>query len=358
MKRFIASLAGAAATLALASTAFAQGLAPPYAGKQIHVVIASGAGGGYDVYARVLSQTLAKYIPGNPVLVNENMPGASGLNATNWTATQAPKDGTVILSTYNALLLEPLLGNKKAVYDPTRLQWVGSIGKQQQICMSWHTSSVMTIQDARKRQMTVSATGATGNAATMPKLVNALVGTKFKVIGGYSTSESRLAVERGEVEGICGLSWTTLEASNPDWIQNKRMNVLLQTGAKRQPELPQIPLLRELVADPDDVKVLDLLQLPEEIGRPFAMPPGTPDALVAIIRNAFDKTMTDREFLAAGAKAHLEIAPMSGSEMQKHIAAAYAAPKPLVARTKELLGRSGKSIASPEPGQGKPTHKG
>jgi tripartite-type tricarboxylate transporter receptor subunit TctC len=358
MKFSIASMAGAAAMLGLVATASAQTSASYYAGKQIRMVIASGAGGGYDVYARVLSQTLAKYIPGNPILVNENMPGASGLNATNWTFTQAPKDGTIILATYNALLLEPLLGNKKAAYDPTKLQWVGSIGKQQQICMSWHTSSVKTIEDAKKRTMTVSATGATGNAATMPKLVNALLGTKFKVIGGYSTSESRLAVERGEVEGICGLSWTTLEASNPDWIQNKRMNVLLQTGAARQPELPKVPLLAELVTRAEDRKVLDLLQLPEDIGRPFAMPPGTPDALVATIRTAFDKAMKDKDFLAAGAQAHLEIAPLSGADMQTHIAAAYAAPKPLIERTKELIGRTGKSVASPEPGQGKPTHKG
>jgi tripartite-type tricarboxylate transporter receptor subunit TctC len=358
MKLSTASMAFAAAMLGLVVTASAQTSAPYYAGKQIRMVIASGAGGGYDVYARVLSQTLTKYIPGNPILVNENMPGASGLNATNWTFAQAPKDGTIILATYNALLLEPLLGNKKAAYDPTKLQWVGSIGRQQQICMSWHTSPIKTIEDAKMREMTVSATGATGNAATMPKLVNALLGTKFKVIGGYSTSESRLAVERGEVEGICGLSWTTLEASNPDWIQNKRMNVLLQTGALRQAELPRVPLLRELVANPGDVEVLDLLQLPEDIGRPFAMPPGTPDTLVAIIRTAFDAVIKDKDFLAAGAKAHLEVAPMSGAEMQRRIAAAYAAPKPLVERTKELIGRTGKSIASPKPGQGKPAHQG
>ena len=348
-------LLAATAILGVLALASAEAAPPSYAGKQIRMVIGSGAGGGYDVYARALSRTLAKYIPGNPTVVNENMPGAAGLNATNWTYAQAPKDGSVILATYNALLLEPLFGNKKALYDPTKFQWVGSIGKQQQICMTWYTSPVKTIEDAKKREVKVSATGATGNSATMPKLVDGLLGTKFKVIGGYSTSEARLAVERGEVDGICGLSWTTLSASNPDWIQNKRMNVLLQTGAKRQPDLPNVPLLRELVKSPDDVAVLDLLQLPEEIGRPFAMPPGTPEDVVNVIRTAFDKTMRDKDFIAEAQKTHLEIAPMSGGEMQTAIAKTYGTPKTVVARTKELMGIAGKAVVSPK---GKPENKG
>ena len=343
------ALSGAALLVLAGLTAGASAQnAAPYAGKQIRMVIASGAGGGYDTYARVLTQRLAAHIPGNPSVVNENMPGAAGLNATNWTATQAPKDGTVILATYNALLLEPLFGNKKAVYEPNTLEWVGSIGKQQQICMTWHASPIKTIADAKQHEVTVAATGATGNSATLPNILNAMLGTKFKVIGGYSTSEARLAVERGEVEGICGLSWSTLKASNPEWIQDKRMNVLLQTGAKRQDELPRVPLLRDLVTNQDDVKVLELLQLPEEIGRPFAMPPGTPPALVDIVCKAFDETMKDKAFLAAAAKAHLEVTPVSGPEMQSAIAAAYRAPKPIADRAKELMQPKGTGLAAPK----------
>ena len=344
---FLGACGAVLALAGLTAGASAQ-TAAPYAGKQIRMVIASGAGGGYDTYARVLTQRLAAHIPGNPTLVNENMPGAAGLNATNWTATQAPKDGTVILATYNALLLEPLFGNKKAVYDPSTLEWVGSMGKQQQICMTWQTSPIKTIADAKQHEVTVAATGATGNSATTPNILNAMLGTKFKVIGGYSTSEARLAVERGEVDGIYGLSWTTLKASNPEWIQNKRMNVLLQTGAKRQDELPQVPLLRELVPNKDDVKVLDLLQLPEELGRPFAMPPGTPASLVAIVRKAFDETLKDKAFLAAAAKAHLVIEPTGGAAMQSEIATAYLAPKPIAAHAKELMQPKGASVAAPK----------
>jgi tripartite-type tricarboxylate transporter receptor subunit TctC len=327
--------------LIAAGPAFAQSGAS-YKGKQVRMVIASGAGGGYDAYARVLSRHMPKHVPGNPSFVDQNMPGASGMAATNWGDKVAPKDGSVIVATYNALLLEPMFGNKSAQYDPRKLQWIGSIGKQQQICMTWHTSPIKTIEQAKEREIVVAATGATGNAATLPKIVNALLGTKFKVVGGYETTASRLAVERGEAEGICGLSWSTLKASNPEWIENKRMNVLLQTGDTRQAELPNVPLLREKVTSADDKKLLDILDLPEDMGRPFFMPPGTSKDQVAVMRKAFMDTMKDKDFLAEGKKAHLEVDPLSGEEMQKRITEAYQAPKALITRMSELMGRQTK----------------
>jgi tripartite-type tricarboxylate transporter receptor subunit TctC len=311
--------------------------AQEYRGKQIRMVIASGAGGGYDLYGRVLARWLAKHIPGEPVVVSQNMPGASGMNATNWAYVSAPKDGTVILATYNADIVEPLFGNKSAKYKSRDFAWIGSIGKQQNICMTWHTSPVKSIEDAKKREVLVAATGSTGNSATLPRIVNAMLGTKFKVIGGYETTESRLAVERGEVEGICGLSWSTLKASNPEWTQSHRMNVLVQTGTPRHPELPDVPLLRELTKNPEDLRMLDLLEIPETMGRPFLMPPGTPPALVATIRAAFDATMIDKDFLAEAEKAHLEIDPIDGATMQKQIEQAYAAPQALIERAASFV---------------------
>jgi tripartite-type tricarboxylate transporter receptor subunit TctC len=316
--------------------------ADPYKGKQVRMVIASGAGGGYDAYARVLSRHMPKHVPGSPSFVDQNMPGASGMAATNWGYKVAPKDGSVIVATYNALLLEPLFGNKSVQYDPRELQWIGSIGKQQNICMTWHTSPIKTIEQAKEREVVVAATGATGNAATLPKIVNALLGTKFKVVGGYETTASRLAVERGEAEGICGLSWSTLKASNPEWIENKRMNVLLQTGDKRQAELPNVPLLREKVKSEADKQMLDILDVPEDMGRPFFMPPGTPKELVEIMRKAFDDTMKDKDFLAEGKKAHLEVDPTQGAEMQKRIADAYKVDKSVAKRMSDLMGRQTK----------------
>lgn len=328
--------------VATPSPASAQSADQAYKGKQVRMIIASGAGGGYDAYARVLSRHMGKYVPGNPNFVDQNMPGASGMAATNWGYKVAPKDGSVIVATYNALLLEPLFGNKSAQYDPRELQWIGSIGKQQNICMTWHTSPIKTIEQAKEREIVVAATGATGNAATLPKIVNAMLGTKFKVVGGYETTASRLAVERGEAEGICGLSWSTLKASNPEWIQNKRMNVLLQTGETRQAELPDVPLLIEKVQNPDDKRMLQIMSVPEDMGRPYFMPPGTPKNLVDIMRKSFTETMKDKDFLADAKKAHLEVDPVTGEAMQKLITEAYQAPKPIVNRMSELMGRQTK----------------
>jgi tripartite-type tricarboxylate transporter receptor subunit TctC len=326
----------AAASLALAAPAGAQSNTPFYRGKQVRMIIPAGAGGGYDTYARVLAHHLDRHIPGNPGIVNQNMPGASGMLATNWAASVAPKDGTVVVATYNALLLEPLFGNPAVKYDTRELEWVGSMGKQQQICVTWNASPIKTIDDAKQREVIVAATGATGNSATMPKLLNAMLGTKFKVVTGYSTSESRLAVERGEAEGICGLSFSTLKASNPDWIENKRINVLVQTGTKPQPGLPEVPLLIDLVANADDKKVLEILAYPEEMGRPIFMPPGTPKPLVETMRRAFDATMKDPVFLAEGEKSRLELDPVTGEEMEQMIGRAFATPKQILQRAMEL----------------------
>lgn len=307
-----------------------------FKGKQVRMVIPSGAGGGYDTFARVLSLHLRKHLPGNPAMVDQNMPGASGMLATNWAASAAPKDGTVIVATYNTLLIEPLFGNPQVRYDPRDFEWIGSMGKQQQICVTWHTSPIKTIEQAKERQVIVAATGATGNSATMPKQLNTLIGTKFRVVPGYSTTEARLSMERGESEGICGLSYSTLKASSPDWIENKRINVLVQTGSTPQAGLETVPLLRNLVGSAEDKRVLDTLAFPEELGRPFLMPPGTPKNIVQIVRRAFDDTMKDPAFLSDANKARLDLDPVSGETMEQIIKDAYSTPKDLLQRAAEL----------------------
>src|SRR3954452_23497276 len=203
--RCAAALLGA---LGVVLASGSDGAAQVYAGKQIRMVIASGAGGGYDAYARALARHIGRHIAGNPAIISQNMPGAAGITATNWTYSIAPKDGTVILATYNALLAEPLYGNPAARYDVLKFEYIGSIGKQQNVCGTWHTSPIKTIEQAKTREVTVASTGATGNSASMPRILNGMLGTKFKLIMGYSTTEQRLAVERGEAEGICGLSWS------------------------------------------------------------------------------------------------------------------------------------------------------
>ncbi|MEA2987004.1 MAG: hypothetical protein QOD94_3258 [Alphaproteobacteria bacterium] len=336
-KRISGIFAGTLVGILLAGAAAAQ--TPSYEGKQLRMIIPSGAGGGYDTYARVLAAHLEKHLPGKPNIINQNMPGASGMIATNWGASEAaPRDGSVIVATYNALLLEPLFDNAAAKYDPRKFEWIGSIGKQQQICVTWHASPIKKIEQAKDREVIVSATGVTGNSATMPKMLNTMLNTKFKVVTGYTTSESRLAVERGEAEGICGLSYSTLKASNADWIINNRINVLVQTGATVQTGLEKVPLLIDLVSDADTKKVLEILAYPEEMGRPFFMPAGTPKEYVEVMRKAFDATMKDPAFLADAEKARLEVEPVGGAQMEKMIKAVFETPKALIERAGKLKG--------------------
>lgn len=308
-----------------------------YKDKQIRMVIAGGVGGGYDLYARLLSQYMSRYIPGRPSIVNQNMPGGAGLTATNWGAKIAPKDGTAIVATYHVLLLEPLFGNPAAEYAPADLQWIGSMAKQQNVCITWHASRFKTIDDAKRDEVTVSATGTSGHTHIIPTMLNSILGTRFKVIAGYQTSESRLAVERGEVEGMCGMSWSTLKASSPDWVSGKRMNMLMQTGNAPHVDLPNVPLLLDFVKDANDRKVLSLIAAPDDMGRPFFMPPGTDPRLVAIIRDAFEKVMADPEFQAEAARRLLEIDPLTGAQLQTMMREAYQTSRPLIDRAKEFM---------------------
>ena len=326
-----------AALLATACSALGQS-PPPYSGKQIHMVIASGAGGGYDAYARILALHLGRHIPGNPSIIDQNMPSAAGMQATNWAFAAAPRDGTVILATYNSLLAEPLYGNPAARYDPLKFEAVGSISRQQNICATWHTSPVKTLAQAKTREVIVTATGTASDSAIMPKILNAVLGTRFKAVLGYSTTEQRLAVERGEAEGVCGLSWSTLKASNPDWIRNDRINVLVQTGKKPQADLPNVPVLIDLVAGAQDKQVIELLSFPQELGRPFLMPPDTPKDMVRIVRRAFDETLKDPLFLADADKALLEVDPVTGEAMAQALKDAYATPEALIRRAAEFNG--------------------
>ena len=323
------AVAGAAAAKAQSAEAF-------YKGKQITFIIPSGEGGGYDAYSRLLARHFDRHIPGQPRIVTQNMPGASGLRGTNWLYVVAAKDGTVMGATYNTLITEPLLGNTTAKFDPSKFEWIGSMAPQYNACMVWHTSPVKTIEDATKREIRVSTTGMSGNSAKTPLMVNMLLGTKFKVIAGYKTTEMRLAVERGEVEGICGLSYDTYVAANPEWLKEKKIRFILQAGMKKVKELPDTPLLIDYVKDPKQKQALEVLSVRDDLGRPFMFPPGVPKHLVTAARAAFNATMKDPKFLADAKRMKIEPDPMTGDAMEALIKKAYAAPKDIVAIAAKL----------------------
>ncbi len=310
-----------------------------YKGRTVRLVVGSGVGGGYDIYARVFAPHLARALPGQPNVIVQNMEGAASLTATNWAYRIAPKDGSVIVATANALLLDPLFGNTAADFETTKFEWIGSIGKQQQVCVAWHTSKIKTIADAQAQEAIVSATGASGGPAIWPRIANAMIGTRFKVIGGYATGASRLAVERGEVDGICGLAWSTLKTSDPRWINEKLITVLLQMGTVRQSALPDVPLLYDMVKSEEDRATLRLIFVPDEMGRPYLMPPGTSAPHVEAVRAAFRAVMADPAFRSETQARGLEVDPIQGEDMARTLADAIAAPRDIVERAAALLGR-------------------
>ncbi len=327
---FLATAAVAGLTLAGPRPADAQSVEKFYKGKNLTMIIVSGAGGGYDTYSRFLSRHIGRHIPGQPRLVNQNMPGASGIRGTNYLYNVAPRDGSVMGMTYNTDLTEPLLGNVKAKFDPTQFEWIGSITTQYNTCMVWHTSPVKTIEDAMKRTVRVSTTGLSGNSAKMPKMLNTLLGTKFQVIHGYTTMGMRLAVERGEVEGICGFSYDTYAAANPDWLKNKKIRFLIQDAPKRIKELPDVPLVSSFVKDPKEKEALEVLSVRNDVGRPYLFPPKVPKPFVTALRAAFDATMKDPKFLDEANRMHITPDPMAGAQIEAAIKKAYGATKDVI----------------------------
>jgi tripartite-type tricarboxylate transporter receptor subunit TctC len=334
--RLLVGAVALSASAAVAATTNAQTPEAFFKGKQVKLIVASGPGGGYDTYSRVLGRYMPDHVPGKPTFVIQNMDGAGGLKATNYTYAVAPKDGTAFVATYNALTTQPLIDKHGVEYDPLKMSWIGSMGKQQQICVTWNTSPIKTIEQAKEKEMTVSATGATGNSATLPKLMNDLIGTKFHVILGYDTAGQRLSVERGEVDGVCGLSYTTLIASNPDWILSKKVNILIQTGDQPHPAMKDVPLLINMVK-PQDKALVKLYALPGDIGRPYVGPPDVPADRLNALRRAFDATMKDKEFLAEAEKTHLEIDALSGEDVTRLLHEAYASPPDAIKRMNEIM---------------------
>jgi tripartite-type tricarboxylate transporter receptor subunit TctC len=334
----LVGLAGLGLMLGSGATAQADAISDFYKGKRVTMIISSGVGGGYDTYSRTFARHMERAIPGRPNIVAKNMPGASGLRAANFIYSKAEGDGTVFASTYNTMTLEPLIGNRGAKFDVFKLNWLGSLGKLQAVCVTWHTSPIKTLEQAKKKVLTVSATGATGNSAKMPLLFNWAVNTKFKVILGYSTTGSHLALERGEVDGICGLGYSTLKAARPDWIINKKLNYLAQIGLYPHPDLPNVPMVLNDIKDPKSKKVMELIFSQQEPGRPYFMPPVVPKDRVQAMRTAFMKAAKDPAFLKDAERAKLEVTPLSGADIDAMLRKAYDTPRDIVEAAAKLVG--------------------
>ena len=338
-----------ARALALISTALAAGLAVSgpataqspeqfYQNRKMDMVIGYSAGGTYDLYARLVARNLSNYIPGNPNIVPRNMPGGGSRTAVAWLVNVAPKDGSVLMTADQSLAIAQALGDPQVRFDVTKLNYIGNPARENNTTAAWHTSGVRTIQDAMDKEVTVGATGGS-TSSQYPKAMNALIGTKFKIILGYpGGNDINLAMERGEVAVRGSNSWGAWKSTRPDWLRDKKINILVQIGLEKAEDLPDTPLLMDLAKNDEDRAVLRLLSAPTAIGRPIFTNPGVPDDRVKLLRAAFDKMVKDEKFLADAKKENFEIDPVSGAEMQKIVQEIVSAPEPVRKKLGEIIG--------------------
>ena len=306
--------------------------------KPITIYVAGTAGGGIDLYARLVGRHLGRHIPGNPSVNVQDMPGAGGIRAANFLADSAPKDGTVLTTFPGGPLIEPLVGARNPGYDMSKFNWIGAVSRDVSLCVSWGPTPFKSIDDAKKQEMVLAGTGAGSETDTYPLILNDTIGTRFRLITGYlGSKETFMAIEGGEVHGRCGLTLSSLEASKPDWLRDHLVNVILQLGFEKNPKAGDAPLIFDLLTKEADKQLFALFLTGTAMGRPFAAPPGTPPGKVELLRKAFDATMTDPEFLADGKTMQAEISPTSGVDAQALIAKVYATPRDVVERAKKLI---------------------
>jgi tripartite-type tricarboxylate transporter receptor subunit TctC len=306
--------------------------------RPVSIYVAGTAGGGIDLYARVVGRHLGRHIPGKPTVTVQVMPGAGGIRAANFLAEQAPRDGTAIATFASGPILEPLIGARNPGYDMSQLNMVGAVPKDIGLCIAWGKSPFKTIDDVKKQQMVVAGTGAGSETDTWPIVLNDVLGTRFKLVTGYlGSQETILAIERGEAHGRCVFSYSALKTAKPDWLAERKINVLVLTALAPHPDFPGVPAVVDLVGKPEDRQLLELMVGPGAMARPFVAPPALPASRAALIRRAFDATMRDPEFLADAAKIRADVAPSTGEEVQQLVARIYATPRPVIERVKKLL---------------------
>ncbi|MCZ6812713.1 MAG: hypothetical protein O7F14_01500 [Alphaproteobacteria bacterium] len=341
MKRMISSLIGIAVGAVFlagaASPAGADAVSDFYKNKRVRIVIGFPPGGGFNRGGRVVGRHIGKYIPGNPRIIVQNMPGGGSLISLNWLYNKAKKDGTVIGHFHSAAMREAFIGAAGVYFDPRKLYWLGSYLRDRSVLFVRTDSGVTTIQQAMKKQVIVGGTSPRSGGGVYPRILNSLIGTKFKVVVGYGgTGESTLAMERGELQGVGSWSWSQLRDRRPQWIKDKFVTVLVFLSVKPHKDLPNVPTAVSLAKNEEDRKVLEAIFMWAELGRPFASPPGTNPARGAALRKAFATMVTKKDFEKDINIASLEVDPVVGKDAEAMLAKLYAYPKDVVDRAREV----------------------
>lgn len=331
-----------AATWSFVGPAVAQSAAEFFPGKTLSLICYSTAGSTYDLYSRLLARHMGNHLPGTPTMIVKNMVGAGGLTATRFLYNTAPKDGSHIGNISRGIPFEPLLGGGQAVeFDPLKFIWLGSMSRESALAVSWHTSQVKTAADLFTKELMVAGSGAGADSEIIAKALNGLVGTKFKIISGYSSlTVAALAMERGEVEGIAYWSWGAIQTGKPDWVRDKKINLLFQTAATPHPDIPNVPLAAQVLAKNDEERQgLELLFARDIIARPFLAPPDVPGDRAKALKVAFEASLEDPALLAEAEKAHAEIELVSGEDIEKLLKKAMATPPAVVERLRNAMNR-------------------
>lgn len=323
--------------LVLTSPIAAQPAGESLAGKSVSMIIGFGAGGGYDLWGRTVGRHIGRHLPGTPTVIPQNMPGAGSYAAASYIFNIAPKDGTVLGIIARDAALGPLSGATGARFDPTRLSWIGTPTKETNVCIAYHTSQVKSVLDLYDKQLIVGDTGPGTGTRSYPKALSELLGMKFKLVGGFpASSDVFLAMERGEVEGICE-SLDSIKIRRPDWIPTKKISILFQGGAEPNPELDGVPFVLDLALTGEQRQAIEFLYAGQGIGRPFVAPPDLPADRLKMLRDAFNATMTDPAFVAEAQKSKLDLEPEDGEHLAVLIAKIYATPKPIVDKITSLI---------------------
>lgn len=332
-------LAALTAVVAILAAETAQAQSATFSGKTITLIVHTPPGGGYDAYARVLSRHLGRFLAGNPHVIVANKPGAGGYLAANYTASVAPRDGTVMALMQQSTLLDEAMGHSPMRTSVREFNWIGNFSQSNNVLALWHTSPVRTIADAQKRETPVGASGANSTAAQLPAFLNAILGTRFKVVRGYEGGANiDIAMQRGEVEGRGANTWASYKSTNVANLQEGNLRFLVQVGLRKEPDLPDVPLLSDLVkGDPEKEQAARLVSLGLSIARPLAAPPGVPPEVVDMLRRAFDAAVNDAQFLEEADKLSLEVDPMTGEDVQAGIAQILATPHDVIERLRAAV---------------------
>lgn len=342
-----ACTAGAVVMGVAAAVAQADPVADFYKRERVTMFIGYSSGGGYDRYARTIARHIDRHIPGKPTVLAKNRPGAGSMRLANELYNVLPQDGTAIGTVGRGVPQEALKGNKLAKYDPRKFNWIGSANNETSTCVVWHTSDVATLQDFLDKKIIVGGTGPSADTDVFPKVLNNVVGTKLQLVTGYpGGNDINLAMERGEVQGRCGWSWSSVKSTRAKWLEEKKIRVILAMSVERHPDLTDVPFVMDLAQDARAKKIFQLVFARQAMGRPYLTGPKVPAERVDALRAAFDATMKDETFLAEAKKSRMEIAPLSGNAVQKIIEEMFNAPEDVIAVANAAMTDSGKTRVS------------